>query len=156
MDGLQKIVDLQKDGTLVCQPTDKTGGFALMNREDYIEEMMILLTDTSIDKTGAVASHYNPVTWEAVVSIYDQICEILDAGLKSGEISEFEHSCMRLKEHGCIYGLVKDHKETTRKIPPLRPICSGNGTMTEQISKRQWAACIFPRVHALAMFDQGP
>ena len=44
---------------------------------------------------------------------------------------------MRPKEPsiGRIYGLVKDHKETTRKIPPLRPICSGNGTMTEQISK---------------------
>ena len=43
MNGLDKLVKMQKDGLIVVQPTDKSGGFAIFDRQDYIDGMETIL-----------------------------------------------------------------------------------------------------------------
>ena len=68
MENFEELIRLQKQGHLVIVPCDKTGGFAAYNRNEYIEKMMEILRDSSINSQGRKCNHYVEVGWEEVIA----------------------------------------------------------------------------------------
>ena len=136
MENFEELIRLQKQGHLVIVPCDKTGGFAAYNMSEYIEKMMEILRDSSINSQGRKCNHYVEVGWEEVIATQLDISQRIARAQKRGEITEFEMTSMIPSEAtvGRLYGLCKDHKKHDG-LPPLRPIAASNGTMTENIGK---------------------
>ena len=59
---IDTLIDFQRNGTLVLQPTDKSGGIGIFDREDYVSEIYDILNDTLVDpSSGTVRSYYKIV-----------------------------------------------------------------------------------------------
>ena len=134
--GLDEIVKMQKQGLIVCVPTDKTSGFAIFNREDYIEAMNRNLNHTFKDSDGTIRQRYTKINQDQEAAITNKIFQVLSNAHTAGKISDLEFNSM--DPTNCktarIYGLAKDHKPF-ENYPELRPIASLSGSPLENIAK---------------------
>ena len=58
-DGLSQLISLQKEGKILIMRCDKTGGFAIVTRNDYKESLIDILNGTIKDKYGILGSFIN-------------------------------------------------------------------------------------------------
>ena len=73
-EAMNQLVNLQKAGKIVLQPTDKTGGLAIMDRSDYVAGLIDVLCDTYIDpQTGGSRNCYEIVDKSVVNEHYELI-----------------------------------------------------------------------------------
>ena len=72
---------------------------------------------------------------DEVDTFFKEINDVLFEGHKNGYLSDYELKCMLPEKPsvGKLYGLAQIHKQFTGS-PPLRPIASGIGTMTENMA----------------------
>jgi len=137
---INNLVKLRKEGHLVIQPMDKTGGLAVFDRKDYVEGLEKILTEKAqfSGETTERKDFYEPATNEDLIEGLILIQEQVEKGLNNGWISKDEAKAMAPTEAkpGRLYGLAKVHKKVKKgEIPPFRPIVSGSGSLTENISK---------------------
>mgnify|MGYP002053826462 CR=1 FL=1 len=53
---IEELVSKRKSGQIVIHPCDKTGGFGIMNRSDYVDSLQAQLHDTYTDADGDPAA----------------------------------------------------------------------------------------------------
>ena len=110
---IHALKELKKENVVVMKP-DKGSGAVILDREEYVQKMLAILSDTSkfekLDKT------------EDVDNIEKRIARHLELLLKLGMIDE--KAFRSLKPSGTttpqLYGLPKTHKNDI----PLRPVLS--------------------------------
>ena len=118
--------ELARNPHLIIKQADKGGAVVLQDRDNYVKEGLRQLSDPNF---------YEQQTIDLTTSHHREIVQILDDMLNSEQIDKNCHeylsdSNVRTAE---FYMLPKIHKNPTN--PPGRPIVSGNGCPTEQISK---------------------
>lgn len=120
----------------MIQPLDKTGGLAVFDREDYIQGLQKVLEEKHTTNQGETQDFYQQVPQDSLIKGLKKIKTEVQKGQEVGILTEEEAEamCPEDAKPGRLYGLAKDHKEYTR-IPPFRPIVSGSGSLTENISK---------------------
>jgi len=110
----------RNDDIHICKP-DKGTGVVILNKIDYINKMMDILTDeTKFQRWGSAAEH------DRTSCLEDQIIKRLLQLHKCGQLSKEQYN--RIKpvgaQHPRMYGLAKINKENV----PLRPILSMIGS----------------------------
>lgn len=133
---MANLVELRKKGLIVIQPLDKTGGLAIFDRQDYVDGMQKVLKEKYISSQGEAMDFYETVSQNTLKIALQRIKEVVKEGEENKVLQKTEAMAMIPDEAkpGRLYGLAKDHKEYER-IPPFRPIVSGSGSLTENISK---------------------
>ena len=71
-------------------PTDKSGGFAIYDREEYIKNMNCILNKKFIDEHGNTRVTYEEINMNGVEKFFREICSTLEDGYKQGFLSEYE------------------------------------------------------------------
>ena len=132
---LKDLIKLQRDRKIVIKACDKGSGIIILNLEDYLRSCYEHLISEQIQEDGTALPFYIKVGDFAVEEAQLKILEVLEDGLNKGIISRKEFSAMNPedKDVGRFYCNFKVHKEYT-KVPPPRPINSGIGSITENIS----------------------
>ena len=136
---LSSLISLQKKGKIVVMRCDKTGGFAVVNREDYVKDLKDLLAATIEDDNGVQKSCYEKIDMSLISKHHIEIKRFVKLGLQEGLYDKRIADALVPKEPSCgrLYGLLKDHKPLINgnRIPPIRAVISGSGSNTEQISR---------------------
>ena len=125
-DAVNNLIELQKQGKIVVQPCDKTGGFACYDRDVYIAKMNEILEAKYINPhTNELSECYKKIHPEILQEHFDHIKDVIDFGLRNGQISKEDARAMipERPAGGRCYGLSKDHKDFVGS-PSLRPIIS--------------------------------
>ena len=137
-DEYNAFISLSSNKNLVMQKADKGNTVVILNREDYIDKMEMLLSDTS--KFHEVEFNRNyPVNKEVryLLDMEEVITDVLEDLKMTDYLSEKDFN--RLKpcgsNPGVMYGLCKVHKSKVGKTPPFRPILSAIGTATYFLAK---------------------
>jgi len=124
---------LQKDRQIIIKEGDKGAGICIANFVDYHETVRKHLQE----KSATGIPYYKPISKAEVKKITKSIEQSLNDGLKKGYLTSQEHKAMSPTNKGParMYHTFKVHKKTTdAKLPPTRPIISGSGSYTENIS----------------------
>ena len=141
-EGIKILTHEQKTRNIVIKPNDKNGGCSVLNFNDYVECCEKMLYAKFIDEKGVEKPYYRTNLPKDVLkhhwaTIKDKVSE----GQSANYISESDAIAMIPDEPraGRFYGLVKNHVSEDAwpdgsKIPPLRPVVSGSGSNTENIS----------------------
>ena len=128
------LKNLSKNANLVIQKSDKGNAVVILNREDYIERINELLSDTS---KFNVANLNDQNVMRYLTNIRKSFKTVLDDLLTKKKISQ--QTFFKLDPVGCrpgiLYGLSKVHKALVRGIPKMRPILSAIGTASYNLSK---------------------
>ena len=132
----------QKNRNICIKPNDKNGGCSVMNTSDYIKQCEAMLYATYKDAAGEEQTYYRTnVPKEVLTHHWSNIKDAVEEGRRAGYVSDGDAALMVTNEPkpGRFYGLVKNHidKESWpagSNIPPLRPVVSGSGSNTENIS----------------------
>ena len=126
-DDIKSLKNLSKrDDIVVCKP-DKGQGVVILNKVDYVNKMIEILSDKS---------KFNEITVKdekLVIKNEDQLNNFLRKLKKDEIIDENTYSMLFTtgSRPGILYGLPKIHKANT----PLRPILSALGTINYKIAK---------------------
>uniref|UniRef100_A0A673KNY9 Uncharacterized protein n=1 Tax=Sinocyclocheilus rhinocerous TaxID=307959 RepID=A0A673KNY9_9TELE len=117
---------LINDPTLTIQRADKGGGIVVMNTNTYVEKIKGMLHDETF---------YKKLVFNPTESYKKQIDQVLQIGLDRKWINEQELKYLKNEypRIPVLYTLPKIHKSL--EDPPMRPIVSGNGSLTETLSK---------------------
>ena len=136
--GLEELVNIQKNGSIVIQRCDKGGAIAIMDRMDYISGIEDHLKSKVINQNGEIISVYREVDPAMLSAHYENIQNIVKGALTDNIISESDkNNFLPIKpSEARAYGLPKAHKSVSEgnRIPPLRLVISGSGSNTENAS----------------------
>ncbi|KAJ1130815.1 hypothetical protein NDU88_009162 [Pleurodeles waltl] len=122
----QALQNLQKDKTTTVKPCDKGGGIVLLDTEVYKYKIQTMLNDLQYyQKTNT--------NWQQRVK--REIAQITNEAYDSGLIchQELQYLNPVKTRTPVFYGVPKIHKNLTD--PPMRPIVSTVGALTEPLSK---------------------
>ena len=138
-EALSYLIKLQKLSKIVIIKCDKTGGFAIVNRDDYVNNILEMLEASLVDSKGVENRCYELINATNIEEQHDQIKHIVKFGLDKGFYDKRVADALIPKEPKCgrLYGLLKDHKTIPegKQIPPMRLVISGSGSNTESISR---------------------
>ena len=87
---------------------------------------------------GSPLPYYKPATQRDLNKLKQNICTILDEGKEKKILTNEEYKMMQPQDKGPgrFYQILKVHKSYPEgSLPPGRPIISGNGSITENLSK---------------------
>uniref|UniRef100_A0A672S230 Uncharacterized protein n=1 Tax=Sinocyclocheilus grahami TaxID=75366 RepID=A0A672S230_SINGR len=117
---------LRNDPTLTIQRADKGGGIVVMNINTYVEKIKGMLHDETFYKELV----FNPT--ESYKKLIDQVLqiELYRKWINEQELKYLKNEYPRIP---VLYTLPKIHKSL--EDPPMRPVVSGNGSLTETLSK---------------------
>ena len=138
-EAMQTLISKQKLGEIVLQKTDKGGAVALMDREDYINNIETEHLNSKVTKSdGSVVSVYRSVPEVMVMAQHDNIKNAAMEAANNGTIS-YGTAKQMVPLEPCAaraYGMPKAHKDTPegKTLPPLRLVISGCGSSTEMAS----------------------
>ena len=155
-EALQELIKLQREKVIIIKPADKGAGILVMDYNDYIVSCNDHLS--SVQPVDANPSplpvqisnqppqntpptplpYYNRATEADLKKVKKTIKAKLDEGSQNGWISKEEFTAMNptTAGPGKFYQIFKVHKpHSPPSLPPGRPIISGNGSVTENISK---------------------
>lgn len=120
------LKELQINSNLVIRNADKGGAVVVQSFEQY---------DKGIKNQLMNRDFYVPLRSNPTERIKLEIDATITLALDSGWITEKEKEFLITKHPVCpvLYGLPKIHKSLVD--PPLRPIVSGNGSLTEPLSQ---------------------
>lgn len=142
---LDKLVLLQKERHITLKPTDKTGGVAVFNTDDYIKGMESLLHTKFTDSDGIDHPFFQPLNameadqmqFNDLEELKSEVKKAKDANIITSEVADW----LVPEDYapGRLYGLSKDHVAPEKwpegsTIPPFRPVESASGTTFENAS----------------------
>jgi hypothetical protein len=151
-EALQNLVKLQKERQIIVKPADKGSGIVVVNYDDYVNSCNQHLLSSQQQPTGPPLPYYKPSSEKDLDTMKHQIVSVLKDGLNNKWITKSEFNAMNPSDKGPgrFYQIFKVHKEhEPGTIPPGRPIVSGNGSITENISR-------FVDFHAKKVIHQIP
>ena len=121
---IKALQELKKDQTISILPADKGRATVVMDRSDYENKIKNILSDT---KT------YEPLKKDPTTTFKNKLINTLKEWKKEGRISQnlYRQIYPTSDQPPKFYGLPKIHKPDL----PLRPIVSGNGSVTEPCAK---------------------
>ena len=133
--GGQDLVTLQRERVLVIKPSDKTGGYCIMDFDDYKEGMDEKLKERFVGPDGVERDKYVRIDEKELKAQWKEVKEVVELGVSRGYITP-EDGAVMVPEKPCagrLYGNVKDHKAVPpgKNIPKLREIVSGCFSMIE-------------------------
>jgi len=108
----------------------------VFDRQDYVSGLKKVLEEKYTTALGEEKDYYETVSQRSLTDGLQLVKEAVESGVQDGILQKEEANAMIPDEAkpGRLYGLAKDHKKYD-KIPPFRPIVSGSGSLTENISK---------------------
>ncbi|CAH2301947.1 Hypothetical predicted protein, partial [Pelobates cultripes] len=120
------LKQLKNDPNLVIKQADKGGGIVILNREDYMQESMRILGDNTT---------YRILNGNPIENFKKQFSELLNKGFENKVINkdELDYLFVKSPRMAVFYYLPKIHKRLEN--PPGRPIISGIGSLTSNISQ---------------------
>lgn len=135
VNALKELIKLQRDRIIVIKACDKGAGIIILNFDDYLKACYSHLWSEQAHEDGASKPYYNKVDDFEIERAKRRIINVLDVGLNSQIITQQEYNEMNPedKDVGRFYCNFKVHKNYNH-IPPVRPINSGSGSITENIS----------------------
>ena len=114
-------LNLTKNYNLIIQKSDKGNFIAIINKDDYLQKMRNILSDSSKFSEICIAKEQN---LNFLINIEKQITDLLKQLNDSQEISDTK--CKKLIPRGSrfdiLYGLCEIHKSFIDNFPPLQPI----------------------------------
>jgi hypothetical protein len=124
---LRILKDLALDRKLIVTKPDKGNGVVLLDRDAYVEKMLLILQDTS--KFTSCSEDW----LTEVFRCEDKVNRFANSLYKDGIMNEHQKKLAYASgsKPGVMYGVPKVHKLGT----PLRPILSTVGTYNYQLSK---------------------
>ena len=137
-EALKQLIELQKNRVIVIKPADKGAGICILDFCDYIDSCHEHLTSVQPQPFGPPLPYYTPSTSTELQKVKKHIVNTLKNAKEQGWISKDEFTMMDPTDAGAgrFYEIFKVHKEhAPGTIPPARPIISGNGSITENLSR---------------------
>ena len=124
---IKALRELSRDPTLVIKSADKGSGIVVEDRETYIRDGLVHLTDTNL---------YKKVDSDPTTMLGEALNIFTDNLYKKGVIDTITREYLLFKSDNMprtqqMYFLKKIHKSQTA----VRPICSGCGGPTEKLSR---------------------
>lgn len=112
--------------TIVIKPSDKGGNVVLMDNQDYLRMCQRILDNKD---------WYRSIPAKLIESYYTDFYTMIDRAFERCVITKDLHEFIRTKHPrvATFYSLPKIHKG--HKPPPGRPIVSGNGGISENLSR---------------------
>ena len=132
LNALKDLINLQKDRQIVVKACDKGAGIIILDFNDYVKACYEHL----VSETADGQPYYIKVNELEIERAKDDIEKILKEGLEKEILSKSEFDAMSVenKGPGRFYCNFKMHKKHDHKqAPPVRPITSGSGSLTEGI-----------------------
>ena len=137
VNALHELIQLQKEKKIIIKQCDKGAGILILNYEDYIEACYNHLNLEVKTKSGEAINYYEKVNDSILTDSKKIIRLVIEEGLDNELISreEFEAMVPDDKKPGRFYCTFKVHKPHEEgSAPPVRPIISGSGSTTENVS----------------------
>ena len=135
---LNELIDLQKNRVIVIKPADKGAGICILNFWDYVDSCHKHLSSVQPQPSGPPLPYYKPSSNTQLQKVKKDILCTLKHAKSQGWISQEEYTAMDPSDAntGRFYQIFKVHKDhPPNSIPPARPIISGNGSITENLSR---------------------
>ena len=129
---MKELIELEKKCTIVVKPCDKGSGIIVINFDDYIT-----VCKDHLRKELNSKPYYEKVEQDVLKIAKTKIKSILEEAHDNEIISKEEFTAMNpeSKKPGKFYATFKVHKpHKENELPPLRPIVSASGSITENIS----------------------
>ena len=128
------LKSLSKKYSLIIQKSDKGNFIAINNKDDYLQKMRNILSDSSKFSEISIAKEQN---LNFLINIEKQITDLLKQLNDSQVISDTEYKKLKPRgsRFGILYGLCKIHKSLIDNCPPFRPILSAIKTPSYNIAK---------------------
>ena len=128
-DDVRLLSKLKKNNSIVINKPDKGNGSVIMNRDDYLQKMNDILSDTT--KFRKCDDDEN--IYKNNLRMEDKVNHQLRRLKESGFITEEEYKGLHVSgsSPSVLYGLPKIHKEGT----PLRPILAAFKTASYKLAK---------------------
>lgn len=133
---LKELINLQKFRKIIIKPADKGAGICVLNFEDYISSCKDHLDSKQKQTDGTSEPYYEKVDEKHLKKAKNNIKTTLEKAVEDELINkeEFSHMDPSDKKAAKFYSIYKVHKEVPEGlIPPLRPIISNCGSITENI-----------------------
>ncbi|MCP3665243.1 MAG: hypothetical protein GY696_22555, partial [Gammaproteobacteria bacterium] len=128
------IKDLSANKNIVIQKADKGNSVVILDRLDYENKMLNILSDSSKFEKLSCPSAYKPCTpYNRIIRQENKIQKFLSLLKMRGVICEDEYKSKNPSgsKPGILYGLGKVHKPNV----PMRPILSAIGTPCHALAK---------------------
>ena len=138
LEALKNLAQLQKERRICIKPADKGSGIVIVDYDDYINSCNQHLQSNQTQQNGQNLPYYKISSTRELEEMKKSISNVLKNGLDKEYISRSEFKAMDPSEKGPgrFYHIFKVHKEhAPGTVPPGRPIVSGNGSITENISR---------------------
>ena len=142
-EAVNQLIEAQRRGDYKILPNDKSGGVTVVDLHDYKMVVKDQLEATYVGEDGVPKPYYRPTCAEHLHNLRGKAQALVEEGVREGFIHPGDASFMIPDEAkpGRYYGLAKVHKPrqtwpqvTQGRCPPLRPVVSGSGTVSEGIS----------------------
>ena len=138
---LKELIRLQRERLIVIKAADKGAGIVILDFEDYLkscyDHLLSSVPSQSLEEVANPKMYYEPVDEFALERARKTISDTLKEALENEIITKDEFTIMNPKDKNAskFYCNFKVHKQTEHgQIPPVRPIISGSGAITEKIS----------------------
>ena len=137
---LKELIRLQRDRIITIKAADKGAGIVILNFKDYMKAcynhlLSNISNETNKDKPQ---TYYKAVNEFALEEAKIKIEKVLNDALENRIITKEEYVEMnpQKKNPAVFYCNFKVHKQSEhdKSVPPVRPIISGSGAITENIS----------------------
>ena len=142
-EALKEIIYRQWRGDIKVVPNDITGGVTVVDLQDYIAVVNEQLEVTYEAEDGTIQTYFRWMCFQHLKNLGAKGEELVNEGVQEGWIHKDDAKEMVVYDikPGRYYGLAKVHKNRTvwpkiagGRCPPLRPVNSCNGTISEGIS----------------------
>ena len=134
LESSKRLKSMSKNDSLIIQKSDKGSSIAIIDKDDYLQKMWNILSDSSKFSEVFVTNqkHLN-----FSVNIEKQITDLLKQLNDSQVISDTEYKKLKPRgsRFGILYGLCKIHKSLINNCPPFHPILSAIKTPSYNIAK---------------------
>ena len=128
------LKSLSRIDSLIIQKSDKGNSIAIINKDDYLQKMRNILSDSSKFSETCITKEKD---LNFLINIEKQITDLLKQLNHSQVISDTEYKKLKPRgsRFGILYGLCKIHKSLIDNCPPFRPILSAIKTPSYNIAK---------------------
>ena len=138
LEALKQLVELQKNRVITLKPADKGAGIVILEFEDYMKSGYEHLNDAQRKPDDTLEKYYREVDENFLEEAKDTIAKLIEEGYDNDYLTKQEYEALDSHHKGCgrfyqIFKVHKPHPEGT--ILPGRPIVSGNGSITESLSR---------------------
>ena len=134
MKALLELIKLQKSRKIVIKPCDKGAGIMILDFQEYMKCCVEHLES----KTSSGKAYYKRAQKQDLEKAKEAILKLVEEGFNNNILTQNEYLAMKPEEDakpGRFYATLKVHKDHEEgKAPPVRPIVSQSGSLTENIA----------------------